>query len=136
MLNALNNLKNNINFELLIMGYGVNKNILQNFIKKNNLSKKIKIIGFQKNPYKFLSKADVLISTSIYEGLPNVLMENALKICYIIGLSLNFREILKNGKYGYLFKTKSVEDLSENFEFVKTSNKSKNLIINRAHNNI
>ena len=139
MLNALNNLKNNINFELLIMGYGVNKNILQNFIKKNNLSKKIKIIGFQKNPYKFLSKADVLISTSIYEGLPNVLMESLALKKFVISSDCPTgpREILKNGKYGYLFKTKSVEDLSKKIlKFVKTSNKSKNLIINRAHNSL
>ncbi len=139
MLNALNNLKNKINFELLIMGYGINKNILQNFIKNNNLKKKIKIIGFQKNPYKFLSKADILISTSIYEGLPNVLIESLTLKKFVISSDCPTgpREILKNGKYGYLFKTKSVEDLSKKIlKFVKTSNKSKNLIMNRAHNSL
>ena len=139
MLNALNNLKNKINFELLIMGYGVNKNILQNFIKKNNLKKKIKIIGFQKNPYKFLSKADILISSSIYEGLPNVLIESLALKKFVISSDCPTgpREILKNGKYGYLFKTKSVEDLSKKIlKFVKTSNKSKNLIKNRAYDSL
>ncbi|MBS29554.1 MAG: hypothetical protein CMG39_00115 [Candidatus Marinimicrobia bacterium] len=139
MLNALNNLKNKINFELLIMGYGVNKNILQNFIKKNNLKKKIKIIGFQKNPYKFLSKADILISSSIYEGLPNVLIESLALKKFVISSDCPTgpREILKNGKYGYLFKTKSVEDLSKKIlKFVKTSNKSKNLIKNKAYDSL
>ncbi len=47
------------------------------------------------------------------------------------------REILKNGKYGYLFKTKSVEDLSKKIlKFVKTSNKSKNLIKNKAYDSL
>ncbi len=139
MLNALNNLKNKINFELLIMGYGVNKNILQNFIKKNNLKKKIKIIGFQKNPYKFLSKADILISSSIYEGLPNVLIESLALKKFVISSDCPTgpREILKNGKYGYLFKTKSVKDLTNKIlKFVKTSNKSKNLIKNRAYDSL
>ena len=139
MLNALNNLKNKINFELLVMGYGVNKNILQNFIKKNNLKKKIKIIGFQKNPYKFLSKADILISSSIYEGLPNVLIESLALKKFVISSDCPTgpREILKNGKYGYLFKTKSVEDLSKKIlKFVKTSNKSKNLIKNKAYDSL
>ena len=31
--------------------------------------------SFKKNPYNYIKQSDILISTSIYEGLPNVLLE-------------------------------------------------------------
>lgn len=35
-----------IKCKLFIMGYGVNKNLIKNFIKTNQLKNNIKVIGF------------------------------------------------------------------------------------------
>ena len=44
-------------------------------INYHNLNKNIKILGYQDNPYKYLKISDLFILSSIYEGLPNVLLE-------------------------------------------------------------
>lgn len=35
----------------------------------------VKFVGFQANPYKYLKHADVFVLSSMYEGLPNVMLE-------------------------------------------------------------
>ena len=47
------------------MGYGENKKNINNFIKKNNITTRIKVMGFNNNPYKYIKKSDFLILTSI-----------------------------------------------------------------------
>lgn len=130
LLRALNNVKKRINFKLLIIGYGVNKKIIIDFIKKNNLSKKMKVMNFQQNPYKYINKSDVFILTSIYEGLPNVLLEAMAlkKIIISSDCPTGPKEILNNGKYGIIFKTKSVKDLEKkilNLKYYKTDKMKK-----------
>ena len=73
-------------------------------------------MGFNNNPYKYIKKSDFLILTSIYEGLPNVILEAIVlnKVVISSDCPTGPKEILKNGKYGILFKTKSVKDLEKN----------------------
>tara|TARA_B110000259_G_scaffold72650_1_gene85541 strand:- start:712 stop:1197 length:486 start_codon:yes stop_codon:yes gene_type:complete len=107
-------IKKKINIKLLIMGYGTNKKKMQNFISKNKISKNVKIINFQKNPYKFLKKSNLFILTSLYEGLPNVLLEAMVLKKFIISSNCPTGpgEILANGKLGSLFNTQNIKDLS------------------------
>ena len=57
------------------MGYGPNRNKIINHIRRNNLSNYVKVIKFQDNSYKFLKKSNLFILSSLYEGLPNVILE-------------------------------------------------------------
>ena len=131
LLRAVNNLKNKINFNLLIIGYGVNKKKILHFIKKNKLSKKVKLMRFQENPYKYIIKSDIFILSSIYEGLPNVLLEamTLKKIIISSNCQTGPKEILNNGKYGIMFKPGSVEDLERKILNLKNykTNKMKRL---------
>jgi len=60
-----------INFKLIIIGEGYLKPFLINFVKKNNLLKKIKFIGYKKNPFPIINQSDIFILSSLYEGSPN-----------------------------------------------------------------
>jgi glycosyltransferase involved in cell wall biosynthesis len=62
-------------YKLVILGDGENRNILENYIKENNLEKDIYLPGFVSNPYKFLNQSALFVLSSQYEGLPNVLIE-------------------------------------------------------------
>ena len=53
ILKAFKNLLKNINANLLIIGYGSQFYILKNYIKKNNLSKNVKILKNVKNPFPY-----------------------------------------------------------------------------------
>ena len=115
LLKAFKIINTKINAELLIMGYGENKKIIQNYVAKNNLEEKIKVIGFQKNPYPFIKKSDIFILSSLYEGLPNVLLEAITLKKFIISSDCPTgpKEILEGGKYGFLFKVKDKYQLAK-----------------------
>jgi glycosyltransferase involved in cell wall biosynthesis len=99
-------LKKNKKVQLLIIGKGEKKRELEEYIKKNNLSKNIKLIGYKKNPFKYIRAADIFVLSSRFEGLPNVLIESIFLKRGIISSNCPTgpNEILKNGKYGDLFE--------------------------------
>ncbi len=120
LLKALNLIKNKINFKAVIMGKGIKEKEMKLFIKKNNLSKNIKLLNFQKNPFKYLIKSDLFILTSIYEGLPNVLLEALVlkKIIISSNCPTGPKEILEHGKGGILFKMSDYKKLATNILYV------------------
>ena len=128
LLKAFKKIHKDIDVELLIVGYGVNRNKIVNFVNNNNLVHKVKVLGFQENPYKFIKKSDVFILTSRFEGLPNVLLESLVLKKFIISSDCPTgpREILENGKFGFLFKTQNYKKLSELIlKYAKNKNKYK-----------
>ena len=104
LLKSLKLLKEHINFKAIIIGKGINKNKMIEFIRKNNLSKSIKLINFQSNPYKFIRASDVFVLSSKFEGLPNVLLEAMTLKKFVISTDCHTgpREILMNGEGGDL----------------------------------
>ena len=114
LLRAINIIKDKINFKLLLVGKGVEKGKLINYINKNNLSKQVRIINFQNNPFNLIKSSEVFVLTSLYEGLPNVLLEAQVLKKFIISSNCPTgpREILLNGKAGFLFKVGDYKRLS------------------------
>ena len=111
---------------LFILGKGIFKDKIKNFINKNHLNKNVKILTFQKNPYKFINNADIFILSSKFEGLPNVLIEAQFLKKYIISTDCPTgpREILNNGNYGDLIK---IGDYKKIAKLVLSYNKQKNI---------
>ena len=114
LLKAINEIKNILNFRLIIVGRGKEKKYLEKYILEKKLNKKVKIIGFQKNPYNLIKSSDLFILTSLYEGLPNVLLEALTLKKFVISSDCPTgpKEILLNGRGGYLFKIKDYKNLS------------------------
>jgi glycosyltransferase involved in cell wall biosynthesis len=136
ILKALNILNNKLNFRMLIMGKGTNERKLNDYIIKNNLKEKVKLIGFQKNPYKFIKLCDLFILSSLYEGLPNVLLESICLKKFIISTNCPTgpKEILSYGKGGSLYHPKDYYQLAkliEKFYNKKLNEKNK---IKHAYN--
>ena len=105
----------NIKFKLLIIGNGGLLNYLKKEIKSRRLSNCIKIINNINPPYSYMASSKFFILSSLYEGLPNVLIE-ALSLKKLV-ISSNCptgpKEILLNGKCGYLFKNNDHISLSK-----------------------
>lgn len=66
---------NQINFRLLIIGEGIERNKLENLIYQFDLNDKVKLIGQQENPYKYLKSSDLFICSSRGEGFSLVVAE-------------------------------------------------------------
>lgn len=61
--------------KLVIIGDGELKEYLVNLANDLSLEKDIFFLNFQKNPFKFISKAKLFILPSLFEGFPNALVE-------------------------------------------------------------
>jgi len=95
------------NFILKIYGKGELKDKIIKFIKKNKLTKKVRVIGHVQNKNSIYAHADLLIHASIFEGLPNNIVEAINYSVPVIAANSagGTSEILKNGRYGSLFET-------------------------------
>lgn len=115
LIKSLNLIVKKINFRMLIIGYGTNKEFLEKKIKFYNLNKFIKIIDNRHNPFPYLKKSDLFILSSKYEGLPNVILEAQTLKKYVISSNCPTgpKEILKNGKNGSLFKVGDYKHLAD-----------------------
>ena len=131
LLKAINLINKKIKLKLLIIGYGSNERSLNSFVNKNKLKKNVKIINFQKNPFPFLKRSNLFVLSSKFEGLPNVLLEAIVLKKFVISsrCPTGPKEILLNGKYGYLFKVGDYKNLAKLIlEYSKNKRKNKKKI--------
>jgi glycosyltransferase involved in cell wall biosynthesis len=121
LLKAVNNLRNKDNIELVILGSGKEEYALKNYIKKNYLDKFVRIIGYKKNPFKYIKHSNVFILPSEFEGSPNILLEAACLKKLIISSNCKTgpKRILSKGKGGYLYQTNNYIQLSRIIEKLK-----------------
>ena len=100
---------------LLICGDGELRAELAALTERLGIADSVRFVGFQSNPWKWISKANLFVSTSEWEGLPCSLIEaQALGIPVVSSdCPSGPKEILCNGRAGYLFKTGSVEDCAQ-----------------------
>lgn len=63
------------NAQLVILGEGELEEELKQTAKNLNLESSVHFLGWQDNPYKFLARAKVFVSSSIREGLPFSILE-------------------------------------------------------------
>jgi len=89
--------------ELWIVGEGAERDKFEEYILQNKLQSTVKLIGFSDNPYKYIDKADIFVSSSIVEGFSLVCLEALLCdkpiICTDCG---GAKELLGASEYGLL----------------------------------
>ena len=67
--------KEGLAFSLWIIGEGSQRQMLEDIIKRYCMEKSVKLLGFQSNPYKYLSKSDAFICSSYAEGFSTAATE-------------------------------------------------------------
>ena len=107
------------NFKLIIIGDGNEKYGLIKKINKLKIKNKIIFKKFIKPDYFFLT-SKIFILNSLFEGMPNVILESLLNKCPVISTNCESgpKEILKNKKFGYLVHTNNHIDLSNKINYV------------------
>lgn len=81
--------------------------ILQQMIEERELQEKVRIIGFQHNPYPYIKHSELLILSSDREGLPNVLIEALICNTRVVSTNCPFgpEEILTDNLSQFLVPT-------------------------------
>jgi len=112
-------------FSILIAGTGKDQDQLNNQIKKNNLTDKIKLIGFQENLESILQAADFVIMPSRQEGMPNVVMEGMALGRPVLAANVNgVPELMDHMKTGYIFEPLRINAITQAIEFAIENHKS------------
>lgn len=89
---------------LLILGEGPERPALHDLVKELHLRGEVSLPGFVDNPYAYLSRAQLFVLSSKWEGLPTVLIEAMYCGAPVVSTDCPSgpREILAGGKYGQL----------------------------------
>lgn len=100
---------------LVILGEGELRSELEALIQELKLSDHVALPGFSNNPYAYMRRARLFVLSSLWEGLPTVLIE-ALA-CGLPVVSTDCpsgpEEILQHGKYGALVPVGDADRLAE-----------------------
>ena len=108
-------------FFLTILGEGEKRDELIKMIKESCLESRVDLKGFSSNPYAYMKEADLLVLSSRYEGLPNVVLEaNSLGLGVVAyDSSGGTGEIIEDGINGYLVKPFDVDEFASKIFYVK-----------------
>jgi len=103
LIEAIALLRAHVPVRLFILGDGELEPELRRQIAERGLDEAVVLCGFQKNPWKFIARADVFVLTSRYEGFGNVLIEAmACGVPVVATTSAGTREIVTVGIDGLL----------------------------------
>jgi glycosyltransferase involved in cell wall biosynthesis len=104
LLKAFSLVRKKMNCRLIILGEGEERNNLTNLAKDLGIEEDVWMPGFVDNPYKYISRAHLFVSSSKSEGFPNVLIEAMACGTPIVATDCPSgpNEILDNGRYGKL----------------------------------
>ena len=129
------------NFILVILGSGELEEKLKSLSKRLKIEKNIFFLGHVKNVFKYLKNAKYFILTSKWEDPGFVLLEAAFAKTSIISADCpnGPKEILDNGKGGFIFKSNNLVDFLENFKKAEMTdialiNKKKKEALKKAMN--
>lgn len=117
-------------FHLTILGEGKDDTKLEQLAKSFDIEDNITFAGFQSNPYIYMIHADLLILSSRYEGLPNVVLE--ANACGTPVVAFNCPggtgEIIENGVNGFLCECGNIDELIKKINKAYLHNFDKNKI--------
>ncbi len=75
LLRAFQRVRSDLPVRLVILGEGPERGHLEKLIAELHLGESVSLLGFQKNPYRFMARASVFVLSSLYEGFGNVIVE-------------------------------------------------------------
>lgn len=116
--------KEHENVELIIIGDGDLRSKMERYVHNLALDEKVHFLGFQQNPFAYIAQSDILVLSSEWEGLPNILIEGMACGTAVISadcisgpreiinprsdLSLQLEDQLEYGSYGVLYPVGAV----------------------------
>jgi len=92
-----------------------NQELLDDYIRESELTGLVTFHGFQQNPYKYMEAADVFVLSSVYEGLPNVMLEAMyLGKPVVVTRSIPYiSQVVHDGINGYTVSVGKYNELAE-----------------------
>jgi len=104
LLKAFRIVRNSRMVKLLIIGDGPHKEKILSWIKEMSLNEDVLLLGFQNNPFQYISKSEVFVLSSFFEGFGNVIVEAMALGVPVISTDCPSgpEEIIEHGINGFL----------------------------------
>jgi glycosyltransferase involved in cell wall biosynthesis len=120
---------------LMILGEGELRPSLENAIVSLELNEDVALPGFVNNPYGYMSQAAAFVLSSLWEGLPTVLIEAMACGCPVIATNCPSGpdEILAGGEYGKIVPMQDKQALSQAMLETLALPPSRELLTQRAN---
>jgi len=108
---------------VLIVGTGKLMPYLQRVIKKRGFEKRIIFTGYRHDVENIYAIIDILVLTSLWEGLPRVLVQGALAGKALISFDVEgAREVIQDGVNGFVVEKKDIETLRDKLVYLIENN--------------
>ncbi len=100
--------------KLIILGEGELRSELEGLIDQLGIQNDVSLPGFVENPFAYVARSDLFVLSSLFEGLPTVLIEAMAMGTPVVATDCPSgpHEILKGGLYGPLVKMSSPDELA------------------------
>lgn len=109
---------------LYIIGEGSQQSMLERYIKNNDLSDKVFLLGFRDNPWKYVKKADLFVCSSWTEGFSTAVTEALILGTPVVTTRCSGMTEMLGEKNEYGIITENNEDaLQEGIEFILSDEK-------------
>ena len=110
LIRAYANLKNN-DKDLRILGDGVLRAELEALIEELGLGGRVKLLGFDANPYKYMARCYAFVFVSLFEGFSNALIEALAcgKLVISSDHQSGARELMGQSEWGVLVGVNDLE---------------------------
>ncbi|MCE1247714.1 MAG: glycosyltransferase [Firmicutes bacterium] len=118
VIHALTKLPSDV--KLAIIGEGELESDLNNLCEKNSLKNRVLFMGWQKNPFKYISKSSAFVLPSRWEGFPNALVEAMACGVPVIAADCPSgpMEIFEGDKNGILAESENPDDLAKKIVYL------------------
>jgi glycosyltransferase involved in cell wall biosynthesis len=100
---------------LTLLGEGADRKFLEDLAQVLDLDGSVRFPGFLGNPYSYMKRADIFISSSRYEGFSNVIVESLACGTPVVATDCPsaVREVIEEGVNGWFAKNENVESLAQ-----------------------
>ena len=98
----------------LIVGDGVIRSKIENMIEKISMEDKIILLGWRRDIPEILSCIDILVLTSLWEGLPRIFPQAMASGVPVVATEVDGApEAIKNGVTGFLLQPRDIKGMAE-----------------------
>lgn len=119
---------------LCIIGEGSERHRLEALAEELGIASQVLLLGFETDPTRWYSHADVFVLSSDYEGFGNVLVEALEQGAPIVSTDcpVGPREILEDGRHGILVPVGNVEALASAIQSALSTEHDRGALMRRA----